>query len=261
MTTHKYCVPQDELPGVANKAFDQVLRDILLPACDKELISFSASQIPFVLNLKEPDGDDLKRLDLIRNEVGKSEVGKVVKTPGAFLVFEEELMELAKKKDPTRGILSLSECRAIIAGEKYRASRELPTILKLQSVGLSFRGKTAGELLQQRACKGVTLHFQLLCFGEKGKQEAVAKVNDKRSHAEIGLSMRVRSPIRGGACAWEWTYINKWKNHFYEMKGDVGMSLHEKERNKKMPTPRHKVTHNPIPSSLFCFNMLFVCLL
>ena len=55
--------------------------------------------------------------------------------------------------------------------------------------------------------------------------------------------------------------IYKWKNHFYEMKGDVGMSLHEKERNKKMPTPRHKVTHNPIPTSLFCFNMLFVCLL
>ena len=45
----------------------------------------------------------------------------------------------------------------------------------------------------------------------------------------------------------EW---NKWKNHFYEMNGDVGMSLHEKERNK-MPTPRHKVTNNPIPTSLF----------
>ena len=27
-----------------------------------------------------------------------------------------------------------------------------------------------------------------------------------------------------------------------------------------MPTPRHKVTHNPIPTSLFCFNMLFVCI-
>ena len=53
----------------------------------------------------------------------------------------------------------------------------------------------------------------------------------------------------------------KLKNHFYEMKGDVRMSLHEKERNKKMSTPRHKVTHNPIPTSLFCFNMLFVCLL
>ena len=45
----------------------------------------------------------------------------------------------------------------------------------------------------------------------------------------------------------EW---NKWKNHFYEMKGDVGMSLHGKERNK-MTTPRRKATHNPIPTSLF----------
>ena len=48
------------------------------------------------------------------------------------------------------------------------------------------------------------------------------------------------------------------ENHFYKMKGDVGMSLHEKERNKKMPTPKHKVTHNPIPTSFFAFNMLFV---
>ena len=67
--------PQGELPARV-KAFDQVLRDILLPACKKELISFSGKQIPFVLNLKEPDGDDLKRLDLIRSEVGKSEVGR-----------------------------------------------------------------------------------------------------------------------------------------------------------------------------------------
>ena len=29
------------------------------------------------------------------------------------------------------------------------------------------------------------------------------------------------------------------------------MSGHEKERNKKMPTPRHKLIHNPIPTSLF----------
>ena len=54
--------------------------------------------------------------------------------------------------------------------------------------------------------------------------------------------------------------INTSGKIYYEMKGDVGMSLHEKERNKKMPTPRHKVTHNPIPTSLFCFDMLFVCL-
>ena len=119
VATHKDCVPQGELPARV-KAFDQVLRDILLPACKKELISFSGKQIPFVLNLKEPDGDDLQRLDIIRSEVGKSEVGEVVRTPGAFLVFEQELMEFAKKKDPTRGILSLSECRAIGARLKMK---------------------------------------------------------------------------------------------------------------------------------------------
>ena len=119
VATHKDCVPQGELPARV-KAFDQVLRDILLPACEKELISFSATQIPFVLNLKDPDSDDLKSLDLIRSEVGKSEVGEVVRTPGAFLVFEQELMEFANKKDPTRGVLSLSECQAIGARLKMK---------------------------------------------------------------------------------------------------------------------------------------------
>ena len=44
--------------------------------------------------------------------------------------------------------------------------------------------------------------------------------------------------------------VYKWKNHFCEMKGDVGMSHHEKEGNKKMPTPRQKVIHNPVLTSL-----------
>ena len=29
------------------------------------------------------------------------------------------------------------------------------------------------------------------------------------------------------------TILNKWKNHFYKMKGDVGMSGHEKERKQE----------------------------
>ena len=44
---------------------------------------------------------------------------------------------------------------------------------------------------------------------------------------------------------------NKWKNHFSEMKGYVGMSLHEKEGKKKMPRPRQEIIDNPIPTSLF----------
>ena len=37
------------------------------------------------------------------------------------------------------------------------------------------------------------------------------------------------------------------------MKGDVGMSHHEKEGNKKMPIPRQEVIDNPIPTSLFMY--------
>ena len=45
----------------------------------------------------------------------------------------------------------------------------------------------------------------------------------------------------------------KWKNHFSEMKGDVGMLHHEKEGNKKMPIPRQEIIDNPIPTSLFMY--------
>ena len=45
---------------------------------------------------------------------------------------------------------------------------------------------------------------------------------------------------------------NKWKNHFDEMKGDVGMSNREKEERKlEEPTLKQGETHNPISTSLF----------
>ena len=45
----------------------------------------------------------------------------------------------------------------------------------------------------------------------------------------------------------EW---NKWKYHFYEVKGDVGMSSHEKEREQEDAFTQTQI-HNPIPTSLF----------
>ena len=42
--------------------------------------------------------------------------------------------------------------------------------------------------------------------------------------------------------------LNKWKNHFYEMKGDVGMSRHKKEKEQE---PRHKSFITP--SLHLCF--------
>ena len=46
------------------------------------------------------------------------------------------------------------------------------------------------------------------------------------------------------------TYTYKWKNHFVEMKGDVGMSVHEKGGKQVNATPTHKTIYNPIPTSL-----------
>ena len=43
------------------------------------------------------------------------------------------------------------------------------------------------------------------------------------------------------------------------MKGDVGMSHHEKEGNKKMPIPRQEIIDNPIPTSCLCTMQLFCC--
>ena len=49
------------------------------------------------------------------------------------------------------------------------------------------------------------------------------------------------------------------------MKGDVVMSRHEKEGNKKLPTPRQKVIHNPAYCAsahalILTHPYIFVCL-
>ena len=62
----------------------------------------------------------------------------------------------------------------------------------------------------------------------------------------VFVCMRVRGTkkhhIFDGALSKNRNEWNKWKNQFYEMKGDVGMSLHEKERNKNMPIFTHQYT-------------------
>ena len=106
-------------------------------------------------------------------------------------------------------------------------------------------------------CKIISVKDVRRSSHEKEREQEAALTKQRVIHNPIHTSLLLsRPPNTLHVCM-----IYKWKNHFYEMKGDVGMSLHEKERKKKMPTPRYKVTHNPIPTSLFYFNMLFVCLL
>ena len=120
VATHRDCVWWFKL-GSRIRAYHQALSNILLPACEKELIPFTANEIPFVLNLKKPTKDDLLKLDLIREKISESGVGEVVKTPGVFMIFEQELTEYALKAG--RGIVSLDECLEVRA--KLKMSHEM----------------------------------------------------------------------------------------------------------------------------------------
>ena len=121
VATHRDCVPWHVRLSSRVKAYHKALCEIFLPACEKELIRFSANKIPFVLNLKEPDSTDLEKLDLIRQRINESGVGEVIKTPVAFLIFEQELMEFAEKA--TRSIVNLDECFQV--GERLKMSPDM----------------------------------------------------------------------------------------------------------------------------------------
>ena len=58
-----------------------------------------------------------------------------------------------------------------------------------------------------------------------------------------------------GALSQTEKYVEQVEKHFSEMKGDVGMSPHKKEGNKTITTPKQKLIHNPIPTSLFPSDM------
>ena len=121
VATHRDCVPRGELAARV-KAFNQALEKIFLPANRAELIRFSAKEIAFVLNLKEPDSTDLTKLSLIRHKVSESGVGEVVETPSSFLIFEQELVEFAKK-EVSMDVLSLEQCLQV--GSKLKMESEV----------------------------------------------------------------------------------------------------------------------------------------
>ena len=131
-----------------------------------------------------------------------------------------------------------------------------PYLLTRTSLGADFFTK---RLHSRWRCARTPSDRFSLAVNSYGRSWGSSRADTERCHNIYARVLHVRKRGALSACACAWIYLrargskvkNKWKNNFYEMKGDVGMSLHEKERNKKMPTPRHKVTHNPIPTSLF----------
>ena len=116
VATHRDCVKGDLKARV--DALNRELRASLYPSYRDKLITYSKHQLAFVLNLKDPDDDDKKALELIRSKVGDKAhaLGKVIDIPGSFFMYEQDLLKYAAKKE--RDVLSLKECLDVGAGLK-----------------------------------------------------------------------------------------------------------------------------------------------
>ena len=121
VATHRDCVKDDLETRV--KALNFELEGLLLPKFKDKLIRFERrSKIAFVLNLKDPDHQDKEALKLIRSQIERSGLGRQFDTPTSFFVFEQDLIQFAKK-DAKRDILSLAECREL--GQRLKMSNEM----------------------------------------------------------------------------------------------------------------------------------------
>ena len=112
VATHRDCVKDDLKARI--QALNRQLRVSLLPTYKDNLIMCSKHQIAFVLNLKDPDHDDEKALEMIRSRVSDKAhtLGKVIDIPGSFFMYEQDLLKYAAKKE--RGVLSLEECLDVV---------------------------------------------------------------------------------------------------------------------------------------------------
>jgi hypothetical protein len=120
VATHSDCVKGDL--RTQTTALNLELSKLLLPACNEELILYEApDKVAFVLNLTNPDDDDNKTLDLIRQKVSESNLGGVVKVPGSFLMYEQDLLKFAASIK--RDILSLDECLQV--GDRLKMNGEV----------------------------------------------------------------------------------------------------------------------------------------
>ena len=95
----------------------------MLPTYRDKLIMYSADQIAFVLNLKDPNDDDEKALEMIRSRVSDKAhaLGKVIDIPGSFFMYEQDLLKYAAKIE--RGVLSLKEC--LVVGTRLKMEDEV----------------------------------------------------------------------------------------------------------------------------------------
>ena len=120
IATHRDCVKSDVEARV--KTLNSDVCSILLPEFENELLLCEApDNVAFVLNLMNPDDNDLKSLSQICTEVRNSCLGVHFNTPTAFFVFEQDLIQFAESVN--RYILSLEECKGV--GAKLKMTDEM----------------------------------------------------------------------------------------------------------------------------------------
>ena len=125
IATHRDCVKGklSETLSIVNKE----LKHILLPAMEDELIVYrSPDEITFPVNLLNPDENDEKVLELIRQCIIDADIGEKVKIPLSFFMFEQDVIKYAEqKKGKDRQIMVLSFDECVQVGERLKMSKEV----------------------------------------------------------------------------------------------------------------------------------------
>ena len=123
--THKDCVDKAKLSEVLS-TLNKELKIIFLPTMEEELIVFGKGQIVCAVNLLNPDRDDEKVFDSIRDSIVSAGIGIEIDTPLCLFMFEQDAIKYAeeqKGKGRHVMVLSLEECLQV--GARLKMGREM----------------------------------------------------------------------------------------------------------------------------------------
>ena len=123
--THRDCV-EDRLSETL-AAVNKELKNLFLPMMEDELIVYrSCDEIIFPVNLLNPDDQDEKVLELIRQKIIDADIGERAEIPVSFFLFEQEAILYAKeKKGKDRQVMVLSFDECVQVGARLKMSQEV----------------------------------------------------------------------------------------------------------------------------------------
>ena len=123
--THKDCVDKAKLSEVLS-TLNEELKTIFPPAMEEELIVFGEGKIVCAVNLLNPDRDDEKAFDSIRDSIVGAGIGIEIDTPLCLFMFEQDAIKYAdEQKGKGRHVLVLSLEECLQVGARLKMGREM----------------------------------------------------------------------------------------------------------------------------------------